>query len=292
MSTADLFRLVGLSAIWGSSFLFLRIAAPAFGPIPLILIRIGGAALCLTPFLLDRKVREGIKNNASHLFVLGLFNSVIPFCLLAFAALSLEAGFASLLNATTPIFAALVGWAWMGNALRFSQIFGLLIGVAGVFILVWGKLSFREGGLGWAIGAALLATLSYGTAVYYTKRVLGHVSSPVATTGSLSGASFVLLPLGLWYWPEVNPGWLPWLSAFALAAACTAFAYVIFFRIIATAGGTNASTVTFIVPGFAIFWGAVFLGEAITLRIVVGMIVTLIGTAYTTGLVGFGKKSL
>lgn len=287
MNTADLFRLIGLSAIWGSSFLFLRIAAPAFGPIPLIMIRIVGAALCLTPFLLERKVREGIRNNAGHLFVLGLFNSAIPFCLLAYAALSLEAGFASLLNATTPIFAALVGWAWMGYSLRASQIFGLLIGVGGVLILVWGKLSFREGGLGWAIAAALLATSSYGIAVHYTKRFLGQVSSRVATAGSLSGASLLILPLGIWFWPEGNPTWLPWMSAFALAALCTAFAYVIFFRIIATAGGTNASTVTFIVPGFAIVWGALFLGESITPRIVVGMIVTLIGTAYTTGLIGY-----
>ena len=291
MNTADLFRLVGLSAIWGSSFLFLRIAAPAFGPIPLIMIRIAGAALCLAPFFLDRKVREGIKNNAGHLFALGLFNSTIPFCLLAFAALSLEAGFASLLNATTPFFAALVGWAWMGHSRRWSQIFGLLIGIAGVLILVWGKLSFREGGLGWAIAAALLATFSYGIAVHYTKRFLGHVSSRVTTTGSLSLASLLILPLGFLCWPEGNPGWLPWFSAVALAALCTAFAYVIFFRIVATAGGTNASTVTFIVPGFAIVWGALFLDEAITPRIVLGMIVTLIGTAYATGLLGRGKNS-
>lgn len=292
MSTPDLLRLIGLSAVWGSSFLFLRIAAPAFGPIPLILIRIGGAALCLSPFLLDRKVRAGIRNNLVRLFLLGIFNSAIPFCLLAFAALSLESGFSSLLNATTPIFAALVGWIWMGNSLRLGQVFGLLIGVLGVAILVWGKLSFREGGLGWAIAAALLAGSSYGFAVHFTKRFLGHVSSPVATTGSLTGASLLLLPLGLWYWPEANPGWLPWMSAFALAAACTAFAYVVFFKIIATAGGTNASTVTFIVPGFAILWGAVFLDEVITLRILAGMVVTLVGTGYATGIIGNRKKAV
>lgn len=291
MNTADLLRLFGLAAVWGSSFLFLRIAAPSFGPLPLILLRIGGAALCLTPFLFDRKVRQAIRAKAGHLFVLGVFNSAIPFCLLAFAALSLEAGFSSLLNATTPLFAALIGWLWMGQSLRFSQIAGLLIGVCGVMILVWGKLSFEKGGLGWAIGAALLATVSYGVAVHYTKRFLGSATSMVVATGSLSGATLLLLPLGIWFWPETNPSLVSWVSAVSLAAICTAFAYVIFFKVIASAGGTNASTVTFIVPGFAIVWGALFLGEQITPRIVVGMVVTLVGTAYATGLIGFRKKS-
>lgn len=281
---------MGLSAIWGASFLFMRIAAPVFGPIPLMLIRVGTGLFCFLPFFLRPQVRLGLRENAKHLLVVGLLSTALPFCLVAFATLSLEAGFTSLINATTPLFAASVGAVWLGMPLKRTQIFGLLIGLFGVLILVWGKLNFTIGGSGWAIAAGLLATLSYGISVHYARRFLTDVSALVTTSGSMLSGTIFLLPLGLWQWPEVNPGMLEWGSALFLGVFCTAFAYVIFFDVIQRTGATNASTVTFVVPGFAILWGALFLGEALTPRIVVGMLVTLVGTGFTTGLIRFRKS--
>ncbi len=284
MLTADLARLFGLSAVWGASFLFMRVAAPAFGPIPLMLVRLATALLCFLPFFLRPQVRSGLRKYAKHLAVIGLLSTATPFCLVAFATLSLEAGFTSLINATTPLFAATVGAVWLKIPLKRIQVLGLFIGVLGVLILVWGKLSFTSGGAGWAIAAGLLATLSYGISVHYSRRFLTDVPALVTSAGSMVSGSLALLPLGLALWPEANPSLLEWGCGLALGVFCTAFAYVIFFDVIARAGATNASTVTFMVPGFAILWGALFLGETLTPRIVAGMLVTLCGTAFTLGI--------
>lgn len=291
MRLADFAKLLGLSSVWGASFLFMRVAAPAFGPIPLMMVRVGTALLCFLPFLLRPKVRAGLAQNAKHLFVVGLLSTAVPFSLLAFATLSLEAGFTSLINATTPLFAATVGAFWLGIPLKRIQVMGLLIGVSGVLILVWGKLSFSSGGAGWAIAAGLLASSSYGFSVHYTRRFLTDVSAVVTSAGGMLGGSLALIPLGLWQWPAANPALLEWGSALALGIFCTALAYLIFFDVIKRTGATNASTVTFMVPGFAILWGTVFLGETLTLRTVVGMLVTLAGTAFTIGIVPrFGRR--
>lgn len=285
MLTADLGRLFALSAVWGASFLFMRVAAPAFGPIPLMLVRVVTALFCFLPFFLRPQVREGLRKHGKHLAVLGLLSTAMPFCLLAFATLSLEAGFTSLINATTPLFAASVGAVWLGISLKRIQVLGLFIGVLGVLILVWGKLSFTSGGAGWAIAAGLLATLCYGFSVHYSRRFLTDAPALVTSAGSMVSGSIALLPLGLALWPETNPNLLEWGCGLSLGIFCTALAYVIFFDVIARTGATNASTVTFMVPGFAILWGALFLGETLTLRTIIGMLVTLAGTAFTVGLV-------
>ncbi|MDQ8201163.1 DMT family transporter [Pelagicoccus enzymogenes] len=285
MQVADLAKLFGLSAVWGASFLFMRVAAPAFGPIPLMLIRVGTALLCFAPFFMRASVRAGLRVHAKHLAVVGLLSTAVPFSLIAFATLSLEAGFTSLINATTPLFAASVGAVWLKIPLKRIQLLGLFIGVLGVLILVWGKLSFTAGGAGWAIAAGLLATLSYGISVHYSRRYLTDVPALVTSAGSMVSGTLALLPLGLALWPEVNPSWLEWGCGVALGVFCTALAYVIFFDVIARTGATNASTVTFMVPGFAILWGALFLGETLSPRVVAGMLVTLAGTAFTLGIV-------
>ncbi|MDQ8184750.1 DMT family transporter [Pelagicoccus sp. SDUM812002] len=285
MQLSDLVKLFGLSSIWGASFLFMRVAAPSFGPIPLMLVRVATALLCFLPFFFRPKVRQGLRTHAKHLAVTGLLSTAVPFCLIAFATLSLEAGFTSLINATTPLFAAAVGAVWLGIPLKRIQILGLFIGVVGVLILVWGRLSFTSGGAGWAIAAGLLATFSYGVSVHYARRFLTDVSALVCSAGSMLSGSIALLPLGLALWPEVNPSLLEWGCGVSLGVFCTALAYVIFFDVIGRTGATNASTVTFMVPGFAILWGALFLGETLTPRVVAGMLVTLAGTAFTVGFV-------
>ncbi len=289
MRPADLLRLLLLSAIWGASFLFMRVAVPSFGPLSLIFLRVACAALFFSPLLLRRQARAELARHRRALAIIGVFNSALPFSLLAFSTLSLEAGFTSLLNATTPLFAAAVGAIWLGLGLRRGQIFGLVLGFAGVAILSWGHFSFGAGGAGWAIIAGLIASLSYGVSAHIAKRHLAGVPSVIVAAGSMISAAVAMLPLGLWAWPTIVPPTSAWAYAVILAIVCTALAYLLYFNLIARTGATNASTVTFIVPVFAILWGNMLLGEHLTLQIVLGMVVTLLGTAFTLG-VFQGKK--
>ncbi len=289
MHTSDFSRLILLAALWGASFLFMRIAAPEFGPAPLVLLRTAVSVVCLVPLLLDTNIRSAIFQHRYSMLIVGVFNCALPFTLLAYATLSVEAGFASLLNSTTPLFTAIIGAFVLNISLRRSQILGLILGFAGVAVLGWGQLSFKTGGTGWAIVAALTATLSYGIAANYTRQKLSGVSARAITAGSMIAATLVLLPIAIPLLPEQNPSLLAWSSGLGLAVLCTAFAFVLYFNLIAKAGATAATTVTFIVPVFAILFGVWLLDEALTPRITAGMIVILLGTGLTTGLIGTQK---
>lgn len=282
--------LLALSAIWGASFLFMRVAAPEFGPLPLILVRTGGAALCLLPLLLARGQRELVWRHRGKLALSGLLNAALPFSLLAWAMLQLQAGFASLLNATVPFFTALVAAIWLGVPLKKRQAAGLALGFAGVLLLAWDRLSFKPGGSGWSILAALGAACSYGLALNFVKKHLSELSSTVVAAGSLSWAGLFLLPLGWWRWPSAPISLGAWECALGLAVACTAVAFYVFFKIVIRAGPLAASLVTFLVPCFGILWGWLFLEEKLTWNMLAGMAVTLMGTALVMGLLdGFRR---
>lgn len=284
MHVSDFARLILLSAIWGGSFLFLRIAAPEFGPIPLIWTRVAGAVLVLSPLLASQQVRRELRENVGHLLVIGIFNAVLPWTLLAYAILSLEAGFTSLLNAATPIFAALIGLAWLRRPLTRWQILGLVLGLAGVAILSGDQLSFRAGGSGWAILAALAAAASYGFISHYTTRYLGKISTRSLTMGNLIAATVILTPMAWWKIPESIPSSPAIWSAAGLALLSTAVAFLLLFQILSRAGATATTTVTFIIPVFAILFGALVLGEKVTLRIGLGMLLVFAGAALATKL--------
>ena len=170
MIRLDFLKLLLLSAIWGGSFLFMRVASPEFGPIFLIWTRVALATAFLSPVLLRPEVRRDLKENPGRMLRLGVFNAAIPWCLLAYAVLSLEAGFTSLLNAATPIFAAIIGFLWLRLPLTKLQQLGLLIGIIGVAILAWDQILPGENNRALAIAATLLATICYGYAspVSYT----------------------------------------------------------------------------------------------------------------------------
>lgn len=205
MRTRDLVDLVVLGAIWGASFLFMRFAVPAFGAIPLIAARVGIAAFFLIMVLARRGGLHHLYKNAARLTVLGAINSAIPFSLFAYAVLSVTAGFASVLNATTPLFGALVAFVWLRDRPAPMRIAGLIVGFAGVVVLVWGRLSLAGGGGRRAVLAGLSAALLYGIAANYTKKRLSDVDSLVIATGSLIAATALLVPLALLYWPETPP---------------------------------------------------------------------------------------
>lgn len=284
MRTRDVVELLALAAIWGASFLFMRVAAPAFGPVALVALRVGIAATVLVPVLALRGGAGALRGRAGPVLVVGAINSALPFCLLAYATLSVTAGFASILNATSPLWGGLVAHLWLRDRLDRSRALGLAVGFAGVAVLVWGRIDLRPGGSGWAVAAALAATLSYGIAASFTKRFLRGVDPLAVAAGSQVAAALLLAPAAVALWPAGPVGAREWQAAVALGVLCTALAYVLYFRLIASAGPARAISVTFLIPPFAVAWGAAFLGETLSLRVLAGSAVVLLGTALATGL--------
>jgi drug/metabolite transporter (DMT)-like permease len=290
LKSSDLGELIALAALWGGSFLFMRIAAPEFGALAMVEVRSFTAALFLLALLNHRgKSREMLAAWRGIAFV-GFVNSAIPFTLFAYAMLAITAGFGSILNATSPLFGAVVAFLWLRERLPYARVVGLAIGFGGVALLVLGKPSFAAGGEGWAIACALLASLSYGIAPSFTKRNLAGVSALSIATGSQVAASIIVLPLALAAWPANPPSLAAWSAATALGILCTGIAYILYFRLIANVGPTRAISVTFLIPAFGMLWGALFLGEQVTLGMIAGCAVILFGTALATGVIAKGTR--
>lgn len=292
MKPRDLTDLLLLAAIWGSSFLFMRLAVPAFGPVALAFVRVTGAALCLLPILLLRGEGPVLRRHWKAMIVLGLTNSALPFLLFGYAVYTLPAALAAIFNAATPLFTALIAWAWLGDPLNRWRSLGLALGFAGVAGLALVK-SLATDSLGalqfdmptvLAILACLLGTLMYGHAASHAKRYLKGVPSMVMAAGTQLAASAALAVPAALTWPAVNPGPADWLIAGALALLASGLAYILYFRLISHVGPTGASSVTFLVPVFAALWGGLFLGETVTAPMLIGGAVILAGTALVLGL--------
>jgi len=277
-----------LGAIWGASFLFTRLGAAEFGALPTAGLRVGIAAIFLLPLLLLRGQWQALSAHWEKIFFLGMLNSGIPFALYAYALLSISTGLSSLLNATVPLFGALVAWLWLKDRPHGMKILGLLVGFVGVAMLAWGKASFKPdaSGLvtGWAVLACLAACLCYGLSASFTKRYLGGVPSLVIATGSQLGATLGLALPTLWLWPNQMPSSTAWLALLAVGVLCTGVAYVLFFRLIDKVGAAGSLTVTFLIPVFAVLYGVVFLGESVTAWMLICGTVILLGTALSMGL--------
>jgi drug/metabolite transporter (DMT)-like permease len=290
MSSADALRLVLLSSLWGLSFIFMRVAAPEFGAIPLVLVRMGIGALLLVPLLLSLRYLRLIWQHKGPLLLLGVINHVLPFSLLALATTRLEAGFTSLINATTPIFTALLGAAFFATPVQRQQYIGLALALLGVYVLSADRLDFSLGGDGWFIIAVLGATFCYGLAGNYSKTRLGHLPTRVLAAGSSAMSALVLLIPGLLLWPSDPVSTLAWGNALALAVLSTTLAFLLYFGLLASAGATATSTVTFLVPVSALLWGYLLLKETLSLQVLAGMVITLLGTAVATKLLRFKPR--
>jgi len=277
-------ELLALAAIWGASFLFVRMGAAEFGPVALAALRVIGAALFLMPLLAMRGEFGVLRRHWRAIFVVGITNSALPFLLFAYAALSITAGLAAIFNAASPLFGALIAWLWLRDKPTPPRIAGLAIGFAGVLWLAWDKASFKPGGTGWATLACVGAALLYGFSASLTKRRLSGVAPMAVAAGSQLAAALVLaVPAALW-WPSVAPSSTAWLTIALLAVLCTGLAYLLYFRLIAHVGPANAIAVTFLIPAFAVLWGWLLLDERIGISMVVGCAVILIGTGLATGL--------
>lgn len=278
-----------LAAIWGSSFLFMRMGTVEFGVFATAGMRVGIATAVLLPLAIMRGLGTTLLRYWKQTMVVGLMNSAIPFLCFSFALLSISTGLSAILNATVPLFGALIAWAWLGDKLHGSRIMGLVIGFAGVVLLAWDKASFQPDAAGnssgWGMLACLLATFCYGIAASFTKRFLQGVPSLVAAAGSQIGASLGLLPLTLWFWPQHSVSQQAWLAMLALGILCSGIAYVLYFRMIERAGPTRALSVTFAIPVFALLYGVVLLGEVITTWMLLCALIIVIGIGFSTGLI-------
>lgn len=287
MKPRDTIELLLLAAIWGASFLFLRMGAAEFGPFALAGLRVLGASLFLMPLLWQRGEWPALRKHWRAIAVVGIANSAIPFLCFSYAALAITGGLSSVFNATTPLWGVLIAWLWLKNRPDANKLVGLAIGFAGVLWLAWDKASFKPDASGASSGLAVLAcltaTMAYGLAASMTKRWLTGVPAMALAAGSQLSAAVVLLPLMLWHWPAVLPGARAWGAVLVLALVCTGVAYVLYFRLIANIGATNALSVTFLIPGFAIAWGGLFLGETVNATMIGACVVVLIGTSLVTG---------
>ncbi|HTH74279.1 MAG TPA: DMT family transporter [Trinickia sp.] len=296
MKPSHVIQLLVLAALWGASFLFIRVGVAEFGVAPLMALRVSIGALVLVLMLAMRGTPRAsfatLRARAFPLLVVGVLNSAAPFCLFAFAELTLSAGLTSVINATTPLFGALVAFVWLKDKLTALRTLGMLVGFGGVVSLVWGQIEAPQGALAPSAGATALAALAataaallYGIAANYTKRHLTGVDSLTIATGSMMGGSIVLIPFALATWPTAPVSLHAWGAVLSLGIACTGIAYLIFFHLIVVAGPARAITVTFIIPVFGILWGALFLDEPISAGMIEGCAIVLVGTALATGVI-------
>jgi len=284
MRTRDLVDLVALGFLWGASFLFMRIAGPEFGAFALVEVRVAIAAFVLVPMLYARGQFGELTDNWATLGILGVHNTAAPFLLLTWATLFLSAGIAGILNATAPIFAAIIAWAWLGEKLTIGRTAGLLVGTVGVWLLVRDKVGASMGDTTLAVIAALGGSFLYGVGGNFTRRYARHVKPLAIAAGSQLGAAVVLLPIAVVTWPDSAISTTAWAAAITMGLFSTALAYILYFRLIANTGPTNAITVTYLIPLFAMLLGALVIDEPITSSMVIGCAVILLGTALATGL--------
>ena len=286
MRWRDVLELCVLSLLWGSAFLFIRSAVPEFGPVPLVALRLGISALILAPLLMARGGLAALRGGGRALLFQGTVLSALPFALLAWAALSLSSGLTAILNATSPLFAALVAHFWLAERIGRWRALGLGVGFAGVLVLVWGGVSFREGGSGWALVAMLVASMLWGFGGHYTRVRLSGLSPVAISVGTLAVSALLLAPLAALTWPETPPSPRSWMEVLFLGVMSSGLGFLLYYRLVRNVGAIRATSVTFLNPPVAMIGGAAYLAEPITGQMVAGAAVILAGTALALGLVG------
>ncbi len=286
MRPRDVVELLLLSVLWGAAYLFTRSAVPAFGPAPLVALRLGIAALILLPILVYRGKWPQLRAHPRQLLMVGVPFTALPFLLLSWGSLHITAGLVAVLNATAPMFAALIAHFWLKDRLGAWRAAGLVIGFFGVAMLMWGNVSFKstEGLL--AVAAVLVTSMFWSVGATYTRRRLAGVDALVTTAASLAFASLSLVPLAWATWPVQPIGARAWAEMAFLGVASSAIGMLMYFRLLRRIGPVKAMSVTFLSPLVALVSGSLYLGEAITLQMLAGAAVVLLGTALSLGLIG------
>jgi len=279
----DYLLLILLSAIWGSSFIFMRLLAPALGPIATADLRILIAGTALAIFLKFQNRSLEWKAHWKQYLIIGLLNSGFPFLLFSFAALHLPASVSVIINAMTPLFGAISAVIWLGEKMSVRIVAGLFLGITGVAIIRGGGSFELTPMTTLAMGACMLATMFYAVGGVYVKLKAHDIGPTAIATGSQLLVGLLFLPL-VFFSPVpavLTVEIIIYTMIFALF--CSAIAYLIYYRLLKILGPTKATTVTFLIPVFGFIWGALFLNEEITFAMVVGGIIVLSAIYFVTG---------
>lgn len=294
MARAYVPLLLLLGAIWGASFMFIEEALGAVEPTTLMAARLLLAAAILLPVLMvrmgARTALSAIRKEARGAVVLGVVAAALPFTLIAWGQTHVDSGVAAIANATMPIFVVVL-------ALRFRpserptgiRLLGIVLGLAGVAVLAGAE----PGGGWWGVAgtlAVVLAALCYAAGALYAQHRLGRTTGPVLSTGQCIAGALVLLPFGLAQLPSDVPGWKPLASILGLGVAGTAVGTLLYYRIVSGYGASRASLVVYLLPPFAVFYGATLLGETVTVGEVLGMVLVLAGVSLGSGLVSSMRR--
>ena len=267
-----------LGAVWGSAFMFIKIATPELGPIALVNIRLAVAGLIFIPFLLQQKYLKHFRSNLKNILVLSVINTALPFSLFAYASLESSSNMLSILNGTTAIMAVVISTIWLKIRLNFFQIMGVFIGLFGIVVLANPDnvyISMK------ATIFCLSAAFCYALSANYIQKFAYKTNTIVLIGWSLVMASVLLLPITFFNLPSQLPSKNVIFSILWLGVISTGVAFLGYVRLIEKVGAVKTATVAYFIPVFGVIWGYVFLGEPITLQILIGMILILIGIVFT-----------
>ena len=253
-----------LGAIWGASFLFMRVAAKDFGAIPLVEVRLGLGSLVLLPFLWRARAQFPLKL-WPKLALIGAVNSAIPFMLFAWAAQRAPAGIGAISNAMTVLFTALVGFLFFHEKIGARRSVALVAGFAGVVVLASDKTAGGDQ-VGWAVAAGATASFLYGIGINLVRRHLTGLPPAAVASATLGVSALLTMPFAIANWPTHAIPAKSWFSASALGVVCTGLAFVMYYRLIARIGASRASTVTYLIPVFGVAWAWLLLDEPLTIK--------------------------
>jgi drug/metabolite transporter (DMT)-like permease len=268
----SILQLIVLGAIWGASFLFLRLAVNDFGPVPLVEVRLALGSLLLLPFLWRDRARFSL-NRLPMMALIGALNSGLPFLLFAWAAERAPAGVGAIANGMTALCAGLVGFLFFGEKLGSRQSIALCTGFVGILVLASGKIAGMS--VGWASLAGALASVFYGLGIHMARRYLSGLPAAALASVTLGSAALLAAPFAVAIWPTQDIPMKAWLSAAALGVFCTGIAFVLYYRLIERIGANRTSTVTYLIPPFGVAWGWLFLSEPVTLTMAIACVLIL-----------------
>jgi len=263
-----------LGALWGSAFMFIKVATPEFGPIALVNTRLLIASLIFLPILLQKKYIHLLKPIWKQVLVLSIMNNAIPFTLFSYASFGADSNILAILNATTAFNTMIIAYLWIGESVSLKQLFGLILGFIGIFILVNPQNSDTTL---IASLSALLAAFFYSYSTVYIQRQSVNANKMVLIGWSIVFSAVLMIPVSIFNLPETLPSASAIGSAFWLGAVSTGLGFLGYVRLIDKIGAVKTSTVAYFLPVFGIIWGSIFLDEKITYTIILGCLIVLIG---------------
>lgn len=278
MRLINVIQLISLAAIWGGSFIFMRIVVPVLGPLVTADIRVLLGGFGLLVYFAIIKFDSEWRRFWKQYLVIGVVNSAIPFVLYGYAALHIPASYSVILNSSSPLFGAVFSALWLGEKFTVPRAIGLILGAAGVILITQVGTVNVDSQFSFAVMACLGAAVCYALAGVYMKRFAKGTKSKAVAGCSQVMAGLVLLPAIPFNLPQGVVTTKIVLGMLGLAILCSAVAYLLYYRLIEEVGPTKALTVTFLMPVFGMLWGFLFLDEVISFPMIAGCFLIILGT--------------